>query len=61
MSRSRFKRKKRYLMNNDRIYRNFNIKKLEEKVNNGTITFAEKIELDNLKRAKRRFKKGRWK
>lgn len=48
-------------MDNDKFYRNLNIKKLEEKKKQGTLTFAEKIELDTLKRAKRRYKKGRWK
>lgn len=44
-------------MDNDKFYRNLNIKKLEEKKKQGIITFAEKIELDTLKRARRRYKK----
>lgn len=48
-------------MDNDKFYRNLNIKKLEEKKQQGILTFAEKIELDSLKRARRRYKKGRWK
>ena len=62
MSKKRYyKRRKRWQTDNDKFYRNLNIKKLEEKKQQGILTFAEKIELDSLKRARRRYKKGRWK
>lgn len=45
-----FKRLQKYELNNKSFYRNLSINRLEEK---DDLTFGEKIELDNLKRAKR--------
>lgn len=56
-----YKRLKRWQRDNDKFYRDLYIHKLEDKLKNGNLTFAEKIELDNLKRARRRYRNGRWK
>lgn len=53
-----FKRLQKYELDNKRFYRNLSINRLENK---DDLSFGEKIELDNLRRARRKYnRKRRW-